>query len=170
MKRLVAVTAFLALAGCHRDYTRAEMFGGFDHQAQVDTPAWCTLEATPSVGRTLFRLVHSYVAFPDWQAPAAEYLEFVLTYREIGMGKVFAMGECNAWSVASPYWSGRGQVTDGTIRVVRQGKAEIEIEISSPQLRPPITGVHLFKLSESPPGALNKMLIEKARTGMNQNM
>jgi hypothetical protein len=161
MKRLAAVIVFLAVAGCHRDYTKAEFFGGFDHQAQIGPPVWCTLEATPNAGRTLFRLVHPYVAFPDWQAPAAEYLEFVLTYREIGMGKVFAMGECNAWSVASPYWIGRGQVTDGTIRVVRQGKAEIEIEISSPQLRPPITGVHLFKLSEGPPSELGKMLIQK---------
>jgi len=116
----------------------------------------------------MFRLVHSYVAIPDWQAPAAEYLEFVLPSGKVRMGRAFDMEECNAWSVARPYWIGRGQVGDGTIRIVRQGKAEIEIEISSTRLGPPITGVHLFKLANNPPAPLKNMLIEKARTGPNR--
>jgi len=85
----------------------------------------------------------------------------VLPCKDVSMGKVFEMEKSNAWSVARPYWIGSGKVSDGTIRIVRQGKAEIEIEISSSQLRTPITGVHIFKLCQDPPGPLRDMLIDK---------
>lgn len=157
MKRiigLIGLVALLATAGCRFDHTEAEHFHGFGHQPQLREKGWCDLLPVQQPGTTLFRLRKARIMIPDWQAPSSDYLEFVLPTGDVRMGRVFRMAEVSVWNVGMVHRFGRGQVDDGSIRVVRQGKAEYEIEIASPQLPSSLNGVHIFVLSQDPPEPL----------------